>query len=287
RLIHREPVILTRDEHAAGIQVLHWMVRAVVAELHFHRARAAREPEYLVAETNAEDRQVALEQLAGGADRVLAGLRIARTIRQEYAIRRERLHFLRARLRRHDGHAAAEIGEQPQDIALDAEIVGHDVQPLVRADGRAAALRPHAALVPLEAALARDNLREIHALQPRELASGFHGRSLIDLLAGHDAAGLRALLAQHARELARIDAGDGDDAAALEKLGERLVGAPVARQDRQVADDEARGIDLRGFEVFGCGARVADVRAGQCDDLTGVGRIGENFLVARQRGIET
>src|SRR2546421_5145918 len=46
--------------------------------------------------------------------------------RSEYAIRRERLHFLRARLRRHDGHAAAEVGEQPQDIALDAEIVGHE-----------------------------------------------------------------------------------------------------------------------------------------------------------------
>ena len=53
------------DHHAAGLEVEHRMVRAVVAELHLHRLRAAREPEQLVAEADAEDRDVGLEQLRG------------------------------------------------------------------------------------------------------------------------------------------------------------------------------------------------------------------------------
>src|SRR5437764_437135 len=46
------------------------------------------------------------------------------------------------------------------------------------------------------------------------------------------------------------------------------------------------GVDLCGFQVLRGGAGVADVRAGERDDLTGVGRIGENFLVTGEGGIE-
>ena len=55
---------------------------------------------------------------------------------------------------------------------------------------------------------------------------------------------------------------------------------------RQVADHESRGVNLRGLQILGRGAGVADVRIGERDDLAGVGRIGENFLIARQCGIE-
>ena len=47
--------------------------------------------------------------------------------------------------------------------------------------------------------------------RPGNFFASAHGGGRVDLLAGHDAAGLRALLAQDARELARVDAGDGDD----------------------------------------------------------------------------
>src|SRR6185369_16391931 len=40
------------------------------------------------------------------------------------------------------------------------------------------------------------------------------------------------------------------------------------------------------FEIFGRGPRVPDVWIGQSDDLSRVRRIGENFLITGQRGIE-
>jgi len=57
-------------------------------------------------------------------------------------------------------------------------------------------------------------------------------------------------------------------------------------QERQVADDEPGAIQLRGLEIFRGGARIADVRAGQRDNLARVGRVGKNLLIARERGVE-
>src|SRR5687768_13275024 len=54
RRIDREAVVLARDHHAAGAEVLHRMVRAVVAELHLDSRRADREAEQLVTEADAE-----------------------------------------------------------------------------------------------------------------------------------------------------------------------------------------------------------------------------------------
>ena len=64
-------VISTRP---AG-QVLHRMIGAVMAELHLDGPRAAGQRQQLVAEADAEDRDVGLENLADGLDRVVAGLR--------------------------------------------------------------------------------------------------------------------------------------------------------------------------------------------------------------------
>src|SRR6188474_2207716 len=47
-LVHREAVVLARDEYLPGLQVLHRMVRAVVAELHLHGPGASGEAEELV-----------------------------------------------------------------------------------------------------------------------------------------------------------------------------------------------------------------------------------------------
>src|SRR5580698_2508615 len=69
-LIDRETVVLARDEDASAIEVLDRMVRAVMAEFHFYAAAAGREPEDLVTQADAEDRQFGREQLSGGLDRV-------------------------------------------------------------------------------------------------------------------------------------------------------------------------------------------------------------------------
>ena len=65
-----------------------------------------------------------------------------------------------------------------------------------------------------------------------------------------------------------------------------LGAAPVRRDARQVADDEAGGVDAARLDVLGVDADVADVRIGERDDLPGVRRIGEDLLVAGHRGVE-
>ena len=109
------------------------MVRAVVAELHLHGLRAAREPEQLVAEADAEDRQVGLEQLRGSRR---SRSRTAPDRPDRWTGTRHRASSastsLGGGLRRHHRHAAAAVGEHAQDVALDAEVVGDDVQALVR-----------------------------------------------------------------------------------------------------------------------------------------------------------
>ena len=65
RLVHREAVVLARDQHAPAVDIEHRVIRAVMTELHLHRLRAAREAEQLVAEADAEDRHAGFEELAG------------------------------------------------------------------------------------------------------------------------------------------------------------------------------------------------------------------------------
>jgi hypothetical protein len=58
-----------------------------------------------------------------------------------------------------------------------------------------------------------------------------------------EAAILGALLAQDARQLAGIDAGDGDHVLGAQVGGQGLVAAKVRGQQRQVADHQAGGMD--------------------------------------------
>ena len=75
--------------------------------------------------------------------------------------------------------------------------------------------------------------------------------------------------------------------AALEELRQRFGSRASCCEERQVADDEAGGDgSASDSEVFGRDAGVADVGIGQRDDLAGVGRVGQDFLIARHRGIE-
>ena len=60
----REAVVLRRDAHPAGAQVVHRMVDAAVPELELEALAAEREPEDLVPETDAEDRHAADEARA-------------------------------------------------------------------------------------------------------------------------------------------------------------------------------------------------------------------------------
>src|SRR5205085_8273677 len=55
---------------------------------------------------------------------------------------------------------------------------------------------------------------------------------------------------------------------------------------RELARDQAFDVRTRGFVVFRSGAVVSYFRVRQDDDLAGVRRVGEDFLVAGDAGIK-
>ena len=55
---------------------------------------------------------------------------------------------------------------------------------------------------------------------------------------------------------------------------------------REFADDQPFDIGLGRFFVVEVRANVADVRIGEADDLAGIARIGENFLIPSKASIE-
>jgi len=63
-------------------------------------------------------------------------------------------------------------------------------------------------------------------------------------------------------------------------------GAPVRRDLGELADNQRFDVGARRFLVVEICADVADVRIGEADDLSGVTRVRENFLVSGEAGIE-
>ena len=71
-----------------------------------------------------------------------------------------------------------------------------------------------------------------------------------------------------------------------EELVRLAIGAPVAGHGRELAHDQTFDIGLDRFVILGAGAVVADLGVGEDDDLAGIGRIGEDFLVAGDGCVE-
>jgi len=55
---------------------------------------------------------------------------------------------------------------------------------------------------------------------------------------------------------------------------------------RQASHDEATRPHAARLDIFRIGAGIADMRIGQGDNLSGIGRVGENFLIAGHGGVE-
>ena len=103
---------------------------------------------------------------------------------------------------------------------------------------------------------------------------------------GRNAAALCASAAQMPRQAPGVHIGHGHRAllAEVRVQGERLP--KVGRSDRQVSNDESGSMDAAGLDVFGVDPVIADVGVGQRDDLAPVTRIGQDFLIAGERGVE-
>ena len=85
---------------------------------------------------------------------------------------------------------------------------------------------------------------------------------------------------------ARIDVGNDRNAVFDQVIVERVGCAPVAGNRGHAAHDEGFEKWLSRFDVFPIDAGIADQRIRHRDDLTGVGRIRQDLLIARHRSVE-
>ncbi len=103
---------------------------------------------------------------------------------------------------------------------------------------------------------------------------------------GDDAAVLGAMGAKDARQPARVDAGDADRVLLAQVVAQGRRAAEVRGQRRHVLHDKAGGMDAGRFHVFRVRAVAADVRIRQGDDLPAIARVGQDLLIAGERGVE-
>ena len=155
---------------------------------------------------------------------------------------------------------------------------------------RAVAFVPHpAGLVPLVGLGAGDVPGEVHPFQTGP------GLRIRDQVVDREIAvrrvpqyGVRrAAVAQSAGQPAGIDSGDGGQAVAVQPGIEMPVAAIVGRIGDIGAEYAAQRRRGRRLDILFVGPDIADMREGEGDNLGGVGRIGEDFLIAGERGVET
>ena len=150
---------------------------------------------------------------------------------------------------------------------------------------RAFIFRPAGTETPLIGAFGADNASQIHAGKSRELLRKLNG--LLGLyLAGNDATGLGALLPEDAGQLAGIDTRDSLQIPAPQEFLERHFRPPVAFQQGQITNHKTSCENLLTLKVSTVRAGITDMGVCQCNDLTSVGRVSENLLIARHGGIK-
>jgi hypothetical protein len=98
--------------------------------------------------------------------------------------------------------------------------------------------------------------------------------------------GQGAKLTQMACKAACVNAHNGRDAVLYEEGFEPHGGTPVGGHRGQITGDDAAAPRSQCFVVERCNPVVADVRVGEANDLTGVARVGNDFLVATEGRVE-
>ena len=111
-------------------------------------------------------------------------------------------------------------------------------------------------------------------------------RGVLAARVGRDHAVLEAEIADAPHQRARVEAGDAGHVPAREERAERFARAPVARLLEDLLHDERREERPRRLVVLGVDPDVADLGVGHRHDLPGVGRIGEDLLVAGHARVE-
>ena len=286
--LNDEAVVLAGDLHLAGRQILDRMVCATMAVMHLLGLGAERQRQHLVAEADPEDRQARRQDFPDCGHRVFAGRgRIARAVRQEDAVRVVLQDVVGGRGGRHDGDVTAQVREAAQDVPLRA-VVDRDDAPcriVLRAVALAQCPARFGPFIGLRAAYL---FCQVHAFQAgpfgRRAAEG--GDVELSIRRMRERCVRRAEIADPRRQRARVDPADADQPLRGQPIVKMLRGAPV----RRFGDVRAQHAATRGgrqrFDVFRIRTGVADMREGEGDDLAGVGRVGQDLLIPRHRGVE-
>ncbi|MOA15969.1 hypothetical protein D3C78_1361580 [compost metagenome] len=168
--VYRKTMVLRGDHDAVVIQIFYRVVAAVVAKLHLHGFCTAGQSQQLMAEADAEHRDIGCQELLDGGDGVIAWLRVTRAVGQENTVRIHLQDFIRRGLCRHHRQAAAAIHQHTQNVALGAVVIGHHVERQLRGrfGFRQVAFKRPTALLPAVGFLGGNFFRQIHAFQARE-----------------------------------------------------------------------------------------------------------------------
>ncbi len=85
-----------------------------------------------------------------------------------------------------------------------------------------------------------------------------------------------------ANDGAGINLGDDRNVKTLEIFLRDLLRAPVGADGRKLTRHQSFDVGPAGFVIGNIGAVVSDLRIGEDNYLSSIGRIGEDFLIARQ-----
>ncbi len=245
-----------------------------------------------MAEADAEDWNAAeefLNVLNGVADR----LWVAGSIRKKNPVRLKVENVRGRSLRRDDPHVAVVIHKKPQNILLDAKIIGRyaKLASVRNSAGLAHRFRPgrnrefdRAFFPPISlfAGHAASEFLTSHRWQLLGFENQLLGRSTV---CGHNTA-KRPNITNMANERARVDIPDGWDLVPIQIQLSGFRRAPVRGHLRELTHNERFNVRARRLLVVKIGADVSNMRIGQANDLPGVAGVCKNFLITGEAGIE-
>src|SRR4051812_337016 len=119
-------MVLRGDFDAARFEVLHRLIAAAMAEFQLERFAAKGLAEDLVAQTNPKNRDIGLDQVADGFDRVAQCRWIAGAIRKKNPGGLVPQRILSGSGGRQDAHAETPLPQAPQNVVFHSVIEGDD-----------------------------------------------------------------------------------------------------------------------------------------------------------------
>ncbi len=287
RRVNCKAVVLRCDLNVIGQEILDGMITPAMTELEFECFPAEGQGKQLVSETNPEDRSFA-DKLLDILNGEFYRSRVAGTVGEKNTVRVHRKYIISRKLSGHYGHFASIADKSPQDIPLDAVVARDNIEAAAIATGARKRLqrkRRRVDLIPLIWFFASDNAGEIQSIHLRRLTDFPEQTRGIRINCrkhtAHSSFGTN-----HPREHACIDSLDGNDIESPEPSSQAFRCTEVAVHFAVFTDDNARDLWPCGLHIIEIDAVVPDHRIRHGHNLSGVGRVGEDFLVARETGIE-